>query len=96
MRARRIEGAEVDSNWEFLGGKASRFRQIGNAVPPGLSECIARSLANALGEMDTKSQPPASAALPSDFRRAITSTISEHRVNGESRQNRNRARLRDR
>ena len=83
------------SDWEFIGGRTSKFKQIGNAVPPLLSHGIALSLRESLEAMDRRSSPPDSADLPSNFLRAIKYTISENRVNGESRKERERIYLRD-
>lgn len=46
----RIQGwyGEEFGQWEFLGGKTSRYRQIGNAFPPPVAKAIGVSIARAL------------------------------------------------
>lgn len=46
----RIQGwyGEEFGQWEFLGGKTSRYRQIGNAFPPPVAKAIGVSIASAL------------------------------------------------
>lgn len=46
----RIQGwyGEKFAEWEFLGGKTSRYRQIGNAFPPPVAHALGTSLRSAL------------------------------------------------
>lgn len=44
--AARLQGFPAD--WEFCGGKTSRYRQIGNALPPPAAAAVGRSIAAAL------------------------------------------------
>ena len=72
------------SGWNFVGGKASRFRQIGNAVPCVfgivLGECLLDALRRCKG-----GAPPPSAPWPGAFRGAVEYTKRERARNGESR-----------
>lgn len=72
------------SGWQFAGGKASQFRQIGNAVPVVFGQVIGRCLLDAL-ERAPRAARPASAPLPREFQTAIGYTKKEHTRNGESR-----------
>ncbi|MEU1038657.1 DUF6339 family protein [Streptomyces sp. NPDC005907] len=38
----------IPANWRFAGGKTSRYRQIGHAMPPPLATAIGRAIATAL------------------------------------------------
>jgi DNA (cytosine-5)-methyltransferase 1 len=45
----RIQGWHGEfADWEFLGGKTSRYRQIGNAFPPPVAKAIGESIKRAL------------------------------------------------
>lgn len=44
--AARIQGFSDD--WQFSGGKTTKYRQIGNAFPPPVAEAVGRSIARAL------------------------------------------------
>lgn len=46
----RIQGwvGEDFADWEFLGGKTSRYRQIGNAFPPPVARALGTALKDAL------------------------------------------------
>lgn len=70
--------------WRFIGGKASQFRQIGNAVPTIFGEVLGRSLVQALRHPST-GRPPVSAPLPAEFLVAINYTKKEQNRNGASR-----------
>lgn len=39
----------IPADWQFFGGKTSRYRQIGHAMPPPLAAAVGRALAAALG-----------------------------------------------
>lgn len=39
----------IPEDWKFFGGKTSRYRQIGHAMPPPLATAVGRALAAALG-----------------------------------------------
>jgi len=76
-----LQGFPAD--WEFVGNKASRFRQIGNAVPVVFGEVLGRALLVALASpTDSKIE---SAPLPEACVTAIDYTKREHRRNGASR-----------
>jgi DNA (cytosine-5)-methyltransferase 1 len=69
--------------WRFVGPVASRFRQVGNAVPSLFGRVLGQSLIAAL---EGGQRPrPSSAPLPRDFADAINYTRREHARNGESR-----------
>jgi DNA (cytosine-5)-methyltransferase 1 len=72
------------NSWEFVGNKASRFRQIGNAVPVVFGRILGRALLDSLRAKKPRI-PVRSAALPERFTGAIAYTHSEHRRNGASR-----------
>jgi DNA (cytosine-5)-methyltransferase 1 len=76
--------------WEFLGDDGARYRQIGNAVPPGLGRAVAGSLREHIlnqqawrheGQLRHKELLP----LQPSLRAAIDYTMREERRNGESR-----------
>lgn len=71
------------SEWPFQGSKASRFRQIGNAVPSIFGEILGRSLILSL--RNTKRRRAESAPFPDRFHAAIRYTQREHARNGDSR-----------
>jgi DNA (cytosine-5)-methyltransferase 1 len=74
---------ELPHDWHFVGSIASRFRQVGNAVPVRFGFVLGQSLLSALS---TRSPTLVrSAPLPEEFSTAITYTQKELRRNGESR-----------
>ena len=81
-----LQGFPID--WEFVGSRSSKFKQIGNAVPPQFGRSLGNSLAEAFTSLDRRSQSPKSVEYPTRFVKAIKYTISENRVNGESREKR--------
>jgi len=69
MRRLTVEEAAVlqtffPSNWQFIGRQSSRYRQIGNAVPPLLAQAVAEQVAQDLASSKAKDQaiPMAAAA----------------------------------
>lgn len=65
MRRLTVEEAAIlqafPSWWKFSGGQSSRFRQIGNAVPPLLAQAVAEQVAADLAAADA---PAAAEAAP--------------------------------
>lgn len=70
--------------WRFTGSKASRFRQIGNAVPVLLARAIGECIVESL-EHQHEGVRPLSAPLPDAFEAAIAYTRRDERQNGASR-----------
>jgi DNA (cytosine-5)-methyltransferase 1 len=69
--------------WSFAGPVASRYRQVGNAVPIMFGRTLGESMLSVLRQGQ---QPkPVSAPLPREFGSAIEYTRREHRRNGDSR-----------
>ncbi len=79
--------------WQFAGPLASRFRQVGNAVPARCGKVLGEALLAVLGEAP-RTRPP-SAPLPREMVTAIDYTRRENRRNGASRRQA-RLRLQDR
>jgi len=77
-----LQGFPTD--WQFVGNKASRFRQIGNAVPVVFGRLLGGAIASVLNG-ERRSRKPASAPWPSDFAVAVEYTKREHKRNGPSR-----------
>jgi DNA (cytosine-5)-methyltransferase 1 len=61
MRRLTVEEAAVlqtfPSSWRFVGRQSSRYRQIGNAVPPLLARAVAEQLAEDLASAEVESRP---------------------------------------
>ncbi|MGI3198023.1 DNA cytosine methyltransferase [Streptomyces sp. GLT-R25] len=38
----------IPADWHFFGGKTSRYRQIGHAMPPPLATAVGQAIAAAL------------------------------------------------
>jgi DNA (cytosine-5)-methyltransferase 1 len=70
--------------WLFAGGRASQFRQIGNAVPVVFGRVLGEVLWQAALRSERVTNPP-SAPLPTEFTAAINYTKKENRRNGASR-----------
>lgn len=70
--------------WTFAGNTASRYRQIGNAVPAVFGAVIGERIAAALRSRSRGRSD--SAPLPSSFTEAMSYTLREHARNGASRQ----------
>ena len=69
--------------WEFVGTKSIRFRQVGNAVPSVFGRILGLALAEALKAH--RNRRPASASLPDDFRAAVAYTKRDHERNAIAR-----------
>jgi DNA (cytosine-5)-methyltransferase 1 len=67
-RMRRLtveEAAALQSfpkGWEFVGRQSSRYRQIGNAVPPVLALAVAKQVLRDMASLEAEVQPPLAAA----------------------------------
>lgn len=70
--------------WVFCGGKSSRFRQIGNAVPARLGDVLGACICDALSRSPETVQP-VSEPFPEAFSAAIAYTLREEKSNGPSR-----------
>lgn len=70
--------------WEFVGSKASRFRQVGNAVPPPIAKLIGEAVAETASQ-GMPSQLPQSEPFPNEFRAAIAYTTRDSKRNAEAR-----------
>jgi DNA (cytosine-5)-methyltransferase 1 len=80
----RLQG--FPTGWDFKGTAASRFRQIGNAVPVELAQALGEEAISVLrsGPVRRGISVP-STPWPSSFTRRIRYTSAEHRVNGPLR-----------
>lgn len=87
----RLQG--FPEGWEFQGASASRFRQIGNAVPVELAKALGLQAAEALkGGPMKRNAAPSSEPWPPSFTRRIRYTTAEHRTNGALRRQARRTR----
>lgn len=48
-----LQGFRDEWNWEFLGRKTTRYRQIGNAFPPPVAKAVGDAIAAALNKIGT-------------------------------------------
>jgi DNA (cytosine-5)-methyltransferase 1 len=72
--------------WEFVGNRASQYRQIGNAVPPVLAQAIGLAMmSHARADGGNQRQWRAPAPLGPKLQSAIDYTAREERRNGYSR-----------
>lgn len=69
--------------WQFAGPVASRFKQVGNAVPSIFGRVLGRAITTALAT--SQRTRPESAPLPREFLSAVTYTKREQARNGASR-----------
>lgn len=73
-------------DWQFVGNRASQYRQIGNAVPPVLAKAIGSAmLSHARADQSAAVQWQAPAPLAPRLQSAIDYTMREERRNGQSR-----------
>jgi DNA (cytosine-5)-methyltransferase 1 len=80
------------AGWPFQGNAASRFRQIGNAVPYTFGLVLGRAIVEAL-RVATEDHRPESHPLPDSFHEAIDYTRRDSLRNGEHRRNAQRLAL---
>jgi DNA (cytosine-5)-methyltransferase 1 len=80
----RLQG--FPDGWEFQGTLASRFRQIGNAVPAQLARALGNEAITTIenGPLRRGTRPQA-APWPTSFNRRIRYTTAEERINGKLR-----------
>ncbi len=69
--------------WEFVGGKSSQFRHVGNAVPSVFGRVLGLAVAKALKEH--RKRRPASTPLPENFKAAVEYTKRDHDRNAVAR-----------
>lgn len=75
-------------DWQFQGSKATKFRQVGNAVPSVFGEVIGAQLMASLSDVEigTTSQARASSVpLPKQIVESIRYTIRDEARNGKAR-----------
>jgi DNA (cytosine-5)-methyltransferase 1 len=72
------------SEWQFVGDRASKYRQIGNAVPSVFGAVLGRALLDALSTAGHRGRP-VSAEFPLEIKSSIDYTKRENARNGESR-----------
>jgi DNA (cytosine-5)-methyltransferase 1 len=72
------------TEWQFAGGRTSRFRQIGNAVQGDIGCALAKSISAALGRY--QEMKPTSEPWPNYFHKRVRYTAMEAKVNGGHRE----------
>jgi len=70
-------------DWEILGTKAQRFKQVGNAVPTVFGELLGNVIRKFLAEFP--SAPPEMIEIPNSFKNYIEYTKKDHERNAECR-----------
>ena len=76
-----LQGFPAD--WNVLGTKAQKYKQIGNAVPSVFGEMLGRTIIDFLD--DYPDEDPVFLDMPASFRRYIEYTKKDHERNKESR-----------
>jgi len=85
LSLREVAGLQgFPSQWEFVGGSASRFRQVGNAVPVAFGRVLGEAILSTLNRPQPV-EAPVSRPFPAAFTESINYTIREHRANKASR-----------
>lgn len=75
-------------DWQFIGTRSWRFKQVGNAVPIAFGEAIGKSLAQfalAGPSIDASAKRAVSAVLPPDFLEYVRYTERDEARNGQDR-----------
>jgi DNA (cytosine-5)-methyltransferase 1 len=72
------------TEWAFVGGTASLFQQIGNAVQVDIAEVIGERILSAL-RAGPAVEPPMHPQWPAELLKRVRYTEAEHRVNGPLR-----------
>jgi DNA (cytosine-5)-methyltransferase 1 len=72
------------TNWRFHGTRASRFRQIGNAMQVDVAHLVGESLRAALEKFPAQ-RAPITPPWPDELQRRVRYTAMEHRINGKHR-----------
>lgn len=78
-----LQGFPID--WDFVGSRTSRFRQIGNAVPVTFGEVLGEALAEYLLANRHRKSSPSSEPFPDYMSAAIAYASRDDQRNGVSR-----------